>query len=94
MIGCVLAAGDAAVRFFEETNPDIPQYGTSGSDNDNPAEWIVNLTTQVAPSPTNLCDFTLPLEGKLGSSNTTMTHTSKRSWCTCSKASSQAMQVD
>lgn len=44
--GCI--AGLPAVHFFEETNPDIPRYGTSDSENDNPAEWIVNLTTQVS----------------------------------------------
>ncbi len=45
------------MTFFEETNPEIPKYGTSESENDNPAEWIVNLTTQVQAAlnqPTDL----------------------------------------
>ena len=42
-----LAAGDPAVKFFEDSNPEIPRYGTNESESDNPAEWIVNLTTKV-----------------------------------------------
>jgi len=38
--------GLPAVHFFEDTNPDVPRFGSMESENDNPAEWIVDLTTQ------------------------------------------------
>jgi len=35
-----------AVKFFEDTNPHMPAFGSCESEKDNPAEWIVDLTTQ------------------------------------------------
>ena len=35
------------MQFFEETNPQLPRYGSFASEKDNPAEWIVDITTQV-----------------------------------------------
>ena len=46
---CTTVAGEAAVRYFEQTNPEYPRFG-AGSTSDNTAEWIVDLTTKVAPS--------------------------------------------
>ena len=39
-------AGEAAVHYFEQTNPEYPRFG-AGSTSDNHAEWIVDLTTKV-----------------------------------------------
>ncbi|CAL5220625.1 g2668 [Coccomyxa viridis] len=37
--------GEAAVHYFEQTNPGYPRFG-AGSTSDNHAEWIVDLTTK------------------------------------------------
>ena len=45
--GICAHAGEAAVHYFEQTNPGYPRFG-AGSTSDNHAEWIVDLTTKVA----------------------------------------------
>lgn len=40
-------AGLPAVHFFEDLNPEVPKYGSFASEKDNPAEWIVDVTTKV-----------------------------------------------
>ncbi|KAK9865323.1 hypothetical protein WJX84_007950 [Apatococcus fuscideae] len=37
--------GPTAVNFFQDTNPDVPRYGSPGVA-DNMSEWIVDLATQ------------------------------------------------
>lgn len=44
-------AGDNAIGYFQETFPQVAPFGEAGS-YQNPAEWIVDLTTKVCSSQT------------------------------------------
>lgn len=36
------------MHFFEETNPEVVKFGAFNCEKDNPAEWIVDVTTKVS----------------------------------------------
>jgi len=45
----LLCTGDDAMMYFQQTFPQVSKVGKEGA-YQNPAEWIVDITTKVSPA--------------------------------------------